>query len=381
MNFIKHIARLQSFHDAIIDCCLSSAQAVISVGKKRSRKKCIPGWSVYVEKYKKEALFWHTLWYDCGYPRPGTVANIRRTTRAKYHYAVKYVHKNKANIIANNMATSLLHNKSKDFWSDVKRIRGEKGTVPCTVDGFKSNRDVSNLFAQKYSELYNSVSYDIDKLQKLTVTVNNQIQSLCCADNCYSNHIFTVKDVATAMKKLKHYKSDGNIVHFSEYLINGSHKLHVFLSFLYNIMLIHGSSPDELLTATIVPIPKDKKKSLCQSSNYRGIALSSIVGKVLDLIVLDNNKEILQSSELQFGFKPKHSTSQCTMVLNEIIEYYHSNNTDTFVMMLDASKAFDRVNYYQLFNLLVNKRLCPMIIKLLLHLYLNQKICVKWGDL
>ena len=81
-------------------------------------------------------------------------------------------------------------------------------------------------------------------------------------------------------------------------------------------MLIHGSSPDELLTATIVPIPKDKKKSLCQSSNYHGIALSSIVGKVLDLIVLDNNKEILQSSELQFGFKPKHSTSQCTMVLN-----------------------------------------------------------------
>ena len=185
--------------------------------------------------------------------------------------------------------------------------------------------------------------------------------------------MFTVKDVTTAMKKLKHYKSDGNIVHFLEYLINGSHKLHVFLSFLYNIMLIHGSSPDELLTATIVPMPRDKKKSLCQSSNYCGIALSSIVGKVLHLIVLDNNREILQSSELQFGFKPKHSTSQCAMVLNEIIEYYHSNNTDTFVMMLDASKAFDHVNYYQLFNLLVNKRLCPMVIRLLLHLYLNQK--------
>ena len=91
--------------------------------------------------------------------------------------------------------------------------------------------------------------------------------------------MFTVKDVVTAVKKLKHYKSDGNIVHFSEYVINGSHKLHVYLSFLYNTMLIHGSSPDDLLTATIVPIPKDKKKSLSQSSNYRGIALSSIVGK------------------------------------------------------------------------------------------------------
>ena len=48
-------------------------------------------------------------------------------------------------------------------------------------------------------------------------------------------------------------------------------------------------------------------------------------------------------------------------------------------MMLDASKAFDCVNYYQLFNLLVNEGFCPMIIRLLLYLYLNQKICVKWG--
>ena len=101
---------------------------------------------------------------------------------------------------------------------------------------------------------------------------------------------------------------------------------------------------------------------------------------MLNLIVLDNNREILQSSELQFGFKPKHSTSQCTMMLNKIIEYYHSNNTDTFVMMLDASKAFDRVNYYQLLSLLVIKRLCPIIIRLLLHLYPNQNICVKLED-
>ena len=42
------------------------------------------------------------------------------------------------------MATSLLHNKSKDFWSDIRRIPGEKGTVSSTVGGFKSNRDVGN---------------------------------------------------------------------------------------------------------------------------------------------------------------------------------------------------------------------------------------------
>ena len=185
--------------------------------------------------------------------------------------------------------------------------------------------------------------------------------------------MFTVKNVATALKKLKPYESDGDIIHFAEYLINGSHKLHVYVSFLYNIMLINASYPDDLLTFTIVPIPNDKKKSLCQSHIYRDIALSSSVVKVLDLILLDNNREILPSSELQFVFKPKHSTSQCTMVSDEIIEYYQINNIDTFVMILDISKVFDRVIYYQLFNHILNKTLCPIIIRLLLYLYLNQK--------
>ena len=94
---------------------------------------------------------------------------------------------------------------------------------------------------------------------------------------------------------------------------------------------------------------------------------------MLDFIVLDNNKQILQSTEWPLGFKPKHSTGQCTMALNEMIEYYQRNNTDTFVMMLDASKAFDRSKYNQLFSLLANKILCPVIIRFLL--YLNKNMC------
>ena len=34
-----------------------------------------------------------------------------------------------------------------------------------------------------------------------------------------------------------------------------------------------------MILGTMIPIPKDKKKSLCSSSNYRAIALSSIFSK------------------------------------------------------------------------------------------------------
>ena len=47
------------------------------------------------------------------------------------------------------------------------------------------------------------------------------------------------------------------------------------------------------------------------SSNYRGIALNSPLGKMLDHILLTNYKNVFQTSDRQFGFKAKHSTVQC----------------------------------------------------------------------
>ena len=78
-----------------------------------------------------------------------------------------------------------------------------------------------------------------------------------------------------------------------------------------------------MLLSTIIPIPESTKNSHNDSSNYRGIALSSIIGKVFDLLILNTNREVLKSSVTQFGFKEKHSTSQCTFVLNEVVHYYN----------------------------------------------------------
>ena len=48
--------------------------------------------------------------------------------------------------------------------------------------------------------------------------------------------------------------------------------------------------------------------------------------------------------------------------------------------MLDASKAFDSVHRVKLFYVLFNRDLCPLIIKMLIHIYTNQKVFVKCGS-
>ena len=68
---------------------------------------------------------------------------------------------------------------------------------------------------------------------------------------------------------------------------------------------------------------------------------------------------------------------QCTFVVNETIQYYINNNSHVFATLLDASRAFDRVEYIKLFRLLLSKGICPVIARFLLYLYTNQTIRVK----
>ena len=49
-------------------------------------------------------------------------------------------------------------------------------------------------------------------------------------------------------------------------------------------------------------------------------------------------------------------------------------------MLLDASKAFDRVNYSRLFRKLLRRNISPAVLRVLLKLYTIQFLQVKWGS-
>ena len=47
--------------------------------------------------------------------------------------------------------------------------------------------------------------------------------------------------------------------------------------------------------------------------------------------------------------------------------------------MLDASKAFDKVNLLLLFNKLQLKGICPLLLRFIINMYFSQNIRVKWN--
>ena len=88
---------------------------------------------------------------------------------------------------------------------------------------------------------------------------------------------------------------------------------------------------------------------------------------------------IILSCDRQFGFKTKSSTNLCTMISKETIAYYVENQSPVFCTFLDASEAFDKVNYCKLFNLLLKRELPVLIIRILANLYTNNFVCIYWG--
>ena len=63
-------------------------------------------------------------------------------------------------------------------------------------------------------------------------------------------------------------------------------------------MLIHGVSPTELLIGTMVSLQKDKIKANHSSDNSRSLTLGSVIGKLYDVIIIKQQTEVFDTSDL-----------------------------------------------------------------------------------
>ena len=112
----------------------------------------------------------------------------------------------------------------------------------------------------------------------------------------------------SAFHKPKPAKSDCIDNMYSDNLKNGTYTLYHMISIVFTSMLIHGVSSGDLLLSTLVPIPKNKRgnNNICNSNHYRQIAISSILGKIFDIIVLDAQYDSYLLMFYSLGLKRIH---------------------------------------------------------------------------
>ena len=183
------------------------------------------------------------------------------------------------------------------------------------------------------------------------------------------NMIVSSRITSKLISELDSGKSSGPDNISPESLKFASNRLSVLLSLCFSVCLSHGYLPPAMIKTTIVPIVKNKCGNISESNNYRPIALATIISKLFESVLLVKCEDYLSTCSNQFGFKKGHSTDLCIYALKEYIEYYKNRNTSVFVTMLDASKAFDRVNFWLLFQKLLSRNVPLFIVRILAMWY------------
>ena len=80
------------------------------------------------------------------------------------------------------MARAIAFNNSHDLWTETKKIRKNRSASPNSMDNVKDNKNISKLFAGKFRNLYNSVSFNEDELELILNENACDVQVKCTND-------------------------------------------------------------------------------------------------------------------------------------------------------------------------------------------------------
>jgi hypothetical protein len=354
----------------LIECsilCIPCKRAATS-------KPGVSGWNAECKELRQQSLMWHSIWVQAGRPNNGIVADIMRASRRKYHTNVKQVLRSQNEQRNVSLATASCNNRQLDFWDQVKRANAynSKPSVCSVINGCNTGVDIANTFKDMYADTFRAGFTSQDDLELFHVSLTEQ----CEAEVWQA---FTVDNVAAACLRLKANKKDADLDLSSDAIINAPHEFHVVLCSLINACISHGHVSPQWRMGTIIPLLKSSTLDKSSAASYRPITLSSLFGKIVDMLILEKYYSCFLSSDMQFGFKKSHSTAHCSHIVKEVINYYVENGSEVFACAIDMQKAFDRVDLTKLFSKLLLTGLSVFIVRILFVLYSNLCLNVFWN--
>ena len=241
--------------------------------------------------------------------------------------------------VANMLTTSNDH-ANKRFWSYIKGKRNEHIGIPSLVKDnqiFSDSISKANILNKQFSSVFNRdddysiplPTLDCDPYPDLP---DIQINPL---------------GVANLLNELDPFKAPGPDGIPSKLLKETSANIAPLLTLIYRASLKQGKLPNDWKRAFVAPI--FKKGSRTNPSNYRPISLTCICCKLLEHIISSaistqaNHYNII--CKQQHGFRKNHSCeTQLLETVNDLALSLNAGEHTDFIL-LDFSKAFDKVSH------------------------------------
>jgi hypothetical protein len=377
-NIDCDVSVIDQFYNDIL-CCMKTAVAHCIPCRRIENDSCgfnVPGWNTYVREKHDIAREAFLNWSSFGKPKSGALFEAMRKTKAVFKLAVRYCKNHVEQMRADACAESLYDKDARKFWISVCKLSNSKAkSHVIDVGGASGSVNVTNMWQDHFKDLYNckiNSKYRADFEAKLAELAIGEC-----------NMTVNVLDVRSSISKQKHGKAVGPDGLQMESFIYGGHRLNVYLTILFNIFFKFGYVPSEFCSSAIIPLVKNKNSDLTDVNNYRAIAISKTLSKVLAHVMF----EFLETTNIidmyQFGFKKHLSTGLCTDGFKRTVNFYRENGSHVFTCFIDFTKAFDNVDYWLLFCKLLdskNNAGFNSSVRLLSYWYSHQSVFVKWHD-
>ena len=176
-------------------------------------------------------------------------------------------------------------------------------------------------------------------------------------------------------------KGDVSGGYSSDAILNGPDVLFDQLAAVFRSWCVHGTVTPSLLACAFLPLLKSSLKNPADPASYRAIAGSSIILKLFDKVVLLLWGHLLCTDSLQFGYKVGTSTTQCSWLVQEVVNHFLRMGTQPIMTLLDCSKAFDMCKFSILFTRMLERGMPAIVVRVIIFVYEEQYAWVNWGGL
>ena len=162
----------------------------------------------------------------------------------------------------------------------------------------------------------------------------------------------TVNGVKLLLEKQKPNKAAGPDQIQARVLKEAAGELAPALTLLFNSSYQHGKVPDDWRHAIVSPIYKAGKNDRSKPVNYRPISLTCLCCKAMEHIVCSNLMKHLDNNNIltdkQHGFRKKRSCDSQLLITVDDLARALNNRQQVDCILLDFSKAFDKVSHFLL---------------------------------
>jgi hypothetical protein len=239
-------------------------------------------------------------------------------------------------------------NSNKKFYSYVKQNKTENcGVAPLKDKGltFTDPVDKANILNKQFESVFS-------KPQPLSL--KQMCRKIACPKSTpeMPEISISVEGVDKLLLGLSPNKACGPDEISPRILKELHHEISPILTKIFKLSFETGIVPPDWKSAVVAPIYKKGPKS--KASNYRPISLTCIASKIMEHILVSNimthydNNNLL--SQYQHGFRSKHSCETQLISFTQEVFDNLENGKQTDVIVMDFSKAFDKVDHNKLIH-------------------------------